>query len=473
MTTFRWYLLGLAILFSAYVAVEYYRPKPLNWQPTFQNKDKIPYGTYVLYHVLPEVLHVAPRDVRPIRLPIYNQLEGEDENAPVAEKQVYLEQEESVVDADTVTQAADDPAGADETFAETSGKPDSAQVATTDSDYEAGLAESDYPKATYLFVNDGFVVSREDTRALLRHAARGNSIFVAAEQFDAALADTLGFSTAPFVGTPRLTTPTSELLRTDSVQIFLSNANLMRAAGRSFRLPTLGAAYRILPDSGMQATQLAADAQGRAVLVRVPYGRGFVYLCSVPLAFTNYFVLRPATSNFAFAALSYLPVGQPVWWDEYQKQGRQGEQSLLRVLLAHDALRWALCLSLLGTVLFVLFEAKRRQRIIPVLRPLPNTTLLFTRTVAGLYRQSSNHALIAEKKISLFLEFLRTRFYEPSLDLNEAEDRARLAQKIGLPLPQVDLLVRRINLIRTAPQVSDTDLLLLSTLLNDFRKAAS
>ncbi|WP_167856538.1 DUF4350 domain-containing protein [Hymenobacter metallicola] len=456
MTTFRWYLLGLVLLFGAYVAVEYYRPKPLNWEPTFENKDKIPYGTYVLYQVLPEVLGVRARDVHAVRLPIYSYLEGEEEVTPESASQLYQDE------AQTAT--------SDSTLAAAPAPPDSAQLAAED-DYAAGLAESDYPKASYLFVNDEFELSSADTRALLRHVARGNDVFIAAEQFNSQFADTLGFRTAPFVGTPRLKGPAKAAGLQDSVQLRLSNPRLARAAGGTFRLPTLGAAYRILPDSGLQATQLAADEKGRAVLVRIPHGRGQLYLCSVPLAFTNYFVLRPPTSNFAFAALSYLPVGRPVWWDEFQKQGRQGEQSLLRVLLAHDALRWALYLSLAGAILFILFEAKRRQRVIPILRPLPNTTLLFTRTVAGLYQQGGNHALIADKKIGLFLEFLRTRLHEPSLDLDEAEARERLASKTGLSLAEVELLVRRINFIRTSRQVSDNELLLLSKALNDFRKA--
>jgi hypothetical protein len=309
---------------------------------------------------------------------------------------------------------------------------------------------------------------------LLRHVARGNDVFIAAEQFDRHFADTLGFATVPFVSRPRAANKPAATALLDSVQLLFSNPRLARAAGPSgFRLPALGAAYRLLPDSTMVGTQLAADTAGRAVLVRVPHGRGNLYLCTVPLAFTNYFTLQPRTSNFAFAALSYLPTGRLVGWDEYQKQGRQGEQSLLRVLLAHEALRWALYASLLGGLLFVVFEARRRQRIIPIIRLLPNTTLLFTRTVAGLYRQGSSHAPIAEKKIQLFMEFLRTRLQEPGLDLSDAATRERLAQKTGVARLEVDALVRRINFLLTAPRVSDADLLALNKALNDFRKAAT
>ncbi|MCB2378227.1 DUF4350 domain-containing protein [Hymenobacter sp. BT635] len=475
MTTFRWYLLGLLLLFGGYVAVEYYRPKPLDWRPTFESNDKIPYGTYVLYQVLPDVLGVPARDVRAIRLPIYSQLEGEDEAAPTEDDQVYLEQEQdsAAALADTAYVAEADSLAQMEELAAEPAVPDGADSSqTVEGDYAEGLAASDYAKGSYLFVNDDFSLSQADTRALLRHVARGNDVFIAAEQFDARFADTLGFRAKPLpvrFQRPGSVTGSSS---PDSVRLLLTNAGLARAAGRAFRLPASGAAYRLVPDSSLRATTLATDEQGRAVLIRIPHGLGQLYLCSVPLVFTNYYVLRPATSPFAFAALSYLPVGRPVWWDEYQKQGRQGEQSLLRVLLAHDALRRALYLGLVGMVLFGLFEAKRRQRIIPVLPPLPNTTLLFTRTVASLYRQDGNHALIAEKKIGLFLEFLRTHLHEPSLDLNELATRERLASKVGLPVAAVEQMVRRINMIRTANQVSDADLLLLNKTLNDFRNAA-
>ncbi|MBD2714834.1 hypothetical protein KBK19_07290 [Microvirga sp. STR05] len=461
MTTFRWYLLGLALLFGAYVAVEYYRPKPLNWTPTFQNKDKIPYGTYVLYDVLPEVLGVAKRDVKQVRVPIYSQIEGEDETT------VSLA---DTAAADTMEAQSSQP----DTTATEPATASPGEVATGEADYMAGLAESGFPKSTYLFVDDAFELSGSDCRSLLRHVARGNDVFIAAEQFDAHFADTLGFRTAPFVSRPRLKGASANTLLKDSTVFRLTNPALARQTRRrNFSLPALGTSYRLLPDSAMPATLLAADTAGRAVLVRMPHGRGHFYLCTVPLAFTNYFVLQPATSPFAFAALSYLPAGRTVWWDEYQKQGRHEEQTLLRVVLAHDALRWALYLVMLGSLLFVAFEARRRQRVIPVLRPLPNTTLLFTRTIASLYRQGTSHLPIAEKKVGLFLEHLRTRFHEPGLDLNDESARERLAQKAGVPRPEVDALVRRINYLLTAPQVTDAELLALNKALNEFRKMAS
>ena len=310
---------------------------------------------------------------------------------------------------------------------------------------------------------------------MLRFVARGNDVFIAAEEFDRDLRDTLQFGTYEYLNfRPRFSAASgsqfdSIATRPDSVTLrFRAPGVLPR---RRFRYPATLASTRFLADSlPARATVLATDERRRPVLVRLAHGGGHFYLCSVPVVFTNVYVLRPQTSDFAFASLSYLPASRPAWWDEYQKQGRVGGNSLLRVLLRYPALRAAFYLTGLGVLLFIFFEAKRRQRIIPILKPLPNTTLLFTRTVAALYRQGNDHARLAEKKIGLFLEYLRTRFHEPDLDLNDEQFRARLAQKSGVPREGVDKLLRLINFTRTAPQVSDQQLLQLSHAISDFRR---
>ncbi len=420
MTTFRWYLLGLLALFGAYVALEYYRPKPLDWSPTFANKDKIPYGTYVLFDQLPRLL--GTDSIATVRRSAYRQLTGDA--APA--------------------------------FAAPPGAPaDSAQAPEDSTDVTA-------TRANYLFVNNEFSATAADTRALLRFVARGNDVFIAAEEIGKRLRDTLRFRTADARRLP------GRAPEADSVEVQFTNPAL---GGVRYRLPGPLARTHLVIKAGRAGRTLATDAQGRAVFVRLDYGAGHFYLCSVPLAFTNYYLLRPRAAGFAAGALAYLPARR-AWWDEFQKQGPLGEQSLLRVLLAHEALRGAYYLTLLGALLFVLVEARRRQRVIPVVRPLPNTTLLFTRTVAGLYRQGRNHALIAEKKVALFLDYLRVRFHETRPDLGDDAFREQLSQKAGLPRARVDELLRLVNFARTAPQINDRALLQLSRAIADFRREA-
>jgi len=448
-STFRLYLLGIALLFAGYVVVEYNRPKPVDWKPTYINKDKIPYGAFVLFDQLPRLLGTDSIEV--VRQPIYSQLTGRGLEEAMAE--ALAAEPDSAAEIAAADSANANPGGVE-----------------ADAD-EAAIASVEFPirpeRANYLFVNESFEASALDARALMKYVAVGNDAFIAAEHlgnFRSVLADSLGVRTT-LVEQGEHPGPKG-LLLPDSVTLHFTNPVL--AAAR-YRLPGAIADRRLLVDSGRVGNTLATDEQGRAVYVRLDYGRGHFYICAVPRAFTNYYLLRPRTQSFAAAALAYLPARQ-AWWDEFQKQGPIGEQSLLRVLLAHDALRAAYYLTLLGTLLFVVVYARRRQRIIPTIKPLPNTTLLFTRTVAGLYRQGSNHALIAEKKVSLFLDFLRTRFHETSPDLSDEDFRERLSQKAGLPRSRVDELLRLVNFARTAPQLNDQQLLRLSRALSDFRR---
>jgi len=70
-------------------------------------------------------------------------------------------------------------------------------------------------------------------------------------------------------------------------------------------------------------------------------------------------------------------------------------------------------------ILFVLFEMKRRQRIIPVIAPLRNTTLDFVQTVGNVYFNQRDNKNIAIKKITYFLEFVRSNFFLSTSNMND------------------------------------------------------
>lgn len=443
-TTFRVYLLGLALLFGVYVLVESHRPKPLDWTPTYINTDKIPYGTYALFDQLPQLLGTDSIEV--VRVPAYNLLTGISlDDAPPIRPRHPAGLVESARDSVTsaVSRAPESPAS------------------------DAGpLSLRNGLRANYLFINNAFDNAALDVRALLALARRGSAVFITAEDLNGAFRDSLGVRVERLTPPVRLATGKPPV--PDSVELRFANPVL--AAGHCW-LPGNVAQHRFVLKPGHPGHTLATDGQGRAVYVELPYGRGHVYLCAVPAAFSNRYFLQARTRPFAVAALRYLP-GQRTFWDEYQKQGPAGEQSLLRVLVAHEPLRLAYFLTLAGAVLFALTGARRRQRIIPTINPLPNTTLLFTRTVAGLYRQGSSHTLIAEKKVGLFLDYLRLRFQEASPDFGDETFRERLSQKAGVPRPRLDELLRLVNFARTAPRMTDQQLLQLSRALNDFRREA-
>lgn len=70
--TKRKYWIILISGFLMLLALHVWLPRPLNWMPSFSRNDKIPYGDYILYHVLPDIFPGQP--IRANNLPLYDAL---------------------------------------------------------------------------------------------------------------------------------------------------------------------------------------------------------------------------------------------------------------------------------------------------------------------------------------------------------------------------------------------------------------
>jgi hypothetical protein len=158
---------------------------------------------------------------------------------------------------------------------------------------------------------------------------------------------------------------------------------------------------------------------------------------------------------------------QPVYWDEFYKGNTRDLQTPLRFLIVTPPLRWAMYVALAALLLFMAFEAKRRQRVIPVIRPLANTTLEFTQTIGRLYYQHRDHKNIAEKQITYFLDHLRSHYYVQTQEFND-ELFDRLRAKTGQPLAEITALFNLIAYVRQQPVVSEDQLLQLHRSIQKF-----
>ena len=67
----------------------------------------------------------------------------------------------------------------------------------------------------------------------------------------------------------------------------------------------------------------------------------------------------------------------------------------------------------------MIFNAKRKQRIVKVVKPLENTTVAFTKTIGNLYYETKDHNNLIDKKITYFLEYIRRVYYLDTQMLNE------------------------------------------------------
>lgn len=186
------------------------------------------------------------------------------------------------------------------------------------------------------------------------------------------------------------------------------------------------------------------------VAVSVPYGKGEVIFVSSPLLFTNYGMLEGNTSVYIFRLMSYL-ADLPVYRTEaYVKTDAMlvAEQSPFREFIKRPPLRWALYLALLGVVLFMIFTARRRQRVIPIMSKPANRSLEFIQLIGTLYYQRKDHVDLVRKKFKLFAEELRKTAGVDISDVN-TDDREYLllAEKTGMNSDRLKKGIRQIRLV--------------------------
>lgn len=184
--------------------------------------------------------------------------------------------------------------------------------------------------------------------------------------------------------------------------------------------------------------------------VSVPYGKGEVIFVSSPLLFTNYGMLEGNTSVYIFRLMSYL-ADLPVYRTEaYVKTDAMlvAEQSPFREFIKRPPLRWALYLELLGVVLFMIFTARRRQRVIPIMSKPANRSLEFIQLIGTLYYQRKDHVDLVRKKFKLFAEELRKTAGVDISDVN-TDDREYLllAEKTGMNSDRLKKVIRQIRLV--------------------------
>ncbi|WP_372745883.1 DUF4350 domain-containing protein [Lutibacter sp.] len=202
--------------------------------------------------------------------------------------------------------------------------------------------------------------------------------------------------------------------------------------------------------------------------VKFNYGKGNFYFHTFPEAFTNYYILNSENEQYTANVLSYLNPEKPLLWDSYYKTGKSSISSPMHYLLSSKYLKWAYYMALIGVLFFVIFEGKRKQRSIPVLTPLKNQTLAFTRTIANMYYEHQDHKNLAEYKISYLLEYIRTKLHIPTTTIDETLYKY-VALRSGNTFEEVEKLFKFCDEIHLKNQISTDELIKLNKMIEKFK----
>lgn len=301
-----------------------------------------------------------------------------------------------------------------------------------------------------LFVNNQFSPDSLEVKKLLDQVKNGRNIFIAAREINGKLADTLQIE----ISDPPIFTGSELTTEEDSARLSFTEKTEQQK-DRWF-YPSKLASYHFISFDTLNTTVLGTAKDSTSNYIKVQRGNGAFYIHTIPYVFTNYYMRDYQKAVYAFRALSYLPVA-PTIWDEYYKAGRAVSSSPLRYVVSHHYLKWAWITTLAGLFLFIIFRAKRRERIIPEITEPQNTTVEFTKTIGQLYHQSGNHKELATQKIKYFMEYIRA---ELNLETEQTDQKfiEHVAQRSGTDIEIVENLFSHINKVQNQDNLSSSDL---------------
>ncbi len=293
-----------------------------------------------------------------------------------------------------------------------------------------------------LSVSDEFAPDKEAVKVLLDKVSKGANAFISASRFRGLFRDTLHLATKDILFERGVDFQAS----LDTTYITLGDSR-KRYYYQSGNIP-----YYFNTDSLRKEMKIVArNSAKKPITLYFAWGAGTIVLNSTPLAFTNNYIVSNENHHVISSTLSYLPV-EKIWWTSYYQVGRLESSSPLRYILKTDSLRWAYYLTICSLLLFILFEGKRKQRMIPIVTPLANSTLEFVTTIGNLYWESKDYKTIAQKKILFFMDRIRAKYYLT----HEPDDRLAqlLAKKTGKTPEETQKLFSLMKVIQNSPAIS-------------------
>lgn len=386
--------LGLFILLIiSLVWLESSEPDPVNWTPSYTNKDKIPLGTFVFYESWKDQ---KKEQIDEIRIPPYE----------------YL-----------------------------------------NSSPKSGI---------YFFLNNYVNFDDNELEHLLNWVSEGNDLFISAYDFGTNLADTLGIELASYIegedfrSRPRLNFVNPEIELEEDLEF-------------DHDLPAVFFKKVDTTENIVLGTAAFGETKKdkKINFIKTAFGKGQIFLHSTPQAFSNYFLLKRENYRYNEALLSYLNESQ-VLWDSYYKSGKSFFTSPLYILLNNRPLKWAYYFVLISAILFILFEGKRKQRTIPVVEPPSNKSYEFTDTISQLYLEKGKFHELGLKKISLFMEYIRTNYRLDTSKIND-EFFKDLSEKSENDIEETKKLFERIFNFQERRYSDKKSFFELTTHINTFK----
>lgn len=331
------------------------------------------------------------------------------------------------------------------------------------------LAKDSLQPRGILVVADEVELSMIDVEAVMSLADNGSHVMLVAHSLGDLMCDTLGINILGYGDTFNLQNFVKYNQERDEFSWVSDTLGFsprsyavfgpMKTRKFTFNLDSLDHIIRPYVDQQADPTRrkgfnVAASKYREALSATFAQGKGYITFCSLPLLFTNYGIVDQDNATFSLRLLTLMKDLPVVRTEAYCPQtSDEVQQSPLRYAISQPPLRWALYTLMVGALLFLIFEGRRRQRVIPIEKAPENHSLEFIHLVGSLYYHSRERRSLVVRKWTYFAEELRRNIHVDVTDASEDDvTLPTLARLTTIDEQEIRTLILQLRLLANADE---------------------
>ena len=345
---------------------------------------------------------------------------------------------------------------------------------------------SEYSNALYFYVGGRSFYDSTQLAQLLEFSARGNHVFISSKNISYNLLDTFLIKhadTAYFGEAQDYRIDSLFLGDYYSPTATLYNWGTTDSAKLSFRRvnDTVKTNWTYIASEFVRYNREFEPISYSDSLIngiKIFVDSGTVTFFTTPMLFTNWQILQEENFDFANRLLSTYSY-ETLLWDKdrnytaspYRKKRPSSSYNPLGYLLSFPSFKWAWYILLSMGMLLILFNLKRRQRVMPLHFENKNTSMAFVETVGLLFYQSKANDQIAKKDLNLLLYRIRKRY---GLSARELDDHfiEQLARRAQVKESLARRLVEKAKAVKYLDTMSEEMLINFHQLIEEFFNSA-
>lgn len=338
-------------------------------------------------------------------------------------------------------------------------------------------SEGDLP-SVYMLIDNGISMSKKEVQKLKDFVSNGNSAFVSVFEFGEQFSEIFCYGDL-----------TKEMWD-DGVNLNFTHEAFTSDYSYYFqRFQNNYQSYRewsyFVPSNFLlgldNITTISYDTYlENPVYVKIPHGKGYFYLHSIPEVFVNESMFTDDGFNYAQSVMSHLPKGHYKWhnhkneWDiknDITPEDRNDivKESPIQYILRDINLRYAYLLLLFALLIYIVFKIKRKQKIIPTIEPNENSSLEFVETVSKLYLKQDKHYKFIKHYEQSFIHFIKDKYYISSINIDENYIKS-VSVKSDISIEKIEEIFNEFDKAKKSYTYSSDDLIALHKKIEYFYK---